>query len=88
MAKTTTKSKTKETNVNFTKAYQELEAIVASFETGEIDLEKDMAQFEKGMKLAAELKGRLQEIDNAVTAIKDEYGVNGNGGTSGASGGI
>lgn len=58
---------------NFSEAYQELEKIVADFESRELDLEKDMPRFERGLALAAALKKQLGEIENKVTAIEHKF---------------
>lgn len=61
--------------LHFTKAYEELEAIVRDFESRELDLEKDIAQFERGMKLAQQLKERLQTLENKVEEINTQFGT-------------
>ncbi len=52
---------------------EELEKIVAHFESGEIDLEKDLPKFERGLKIAAELRKRLGEIENEIVRIEKEF---------------
>ena len=64
---------TKETKFDFTKGYKELEEIVAEFESREIDLEKDLPKFERGLKLASELQKRLKEIENKVVEIDRRF---------------
>lgn len=59
--------------INFTKAYEELEQIVADFESRELDLEKDIPRFERGMELAQQLKQRLREIENVVTEVTHKF---------------
>lgn len=59
--------------VDFTKGYKELEKIVADFESRELDLEKDLPQFERGMQLAKDLQGRLQQIENTVVEIEKKF---------------
>lgn len=58
---------------NFTKGYTELEKIVADFESRELDLEKDLPQFERGLELAQKLQKRLKEISNTVTEIEKKF---------------
>lgn len=60
-------------NFNFTKGYEELEKIVADFESRELDLEKDLPQFERGLELASKLKERLKEIENKVTEVEKKF---------------
>lgn len=59
---------------NFGKAYQELGKIVTEFESREIDLEKDLPKFERGLKLAAELQKRLKEAENKVVDVEKQFG--------------
>lgn len=58
---------------NFTKGYEELEKIVADFESRELDLEKDIPQFERGLELAHKLQQRLKEIENKVVEIEKKF---------------
>lgn len=58
---------------DFTTAYQELERIVGEFESREIDLEKDLPKFERGLALAHDLMKRLHEIENKVTKIEKKF---------------
>jgi exodeoxyribonuclease VII small subunit len=58
---------------DFTKGYEELEAIVQDFESRELDLEKDLPKFEKGLELAKKLQGRLKEIENTVQEIERKF---------------
>lgn len=57
----------------FAKAYEELEAIVQDFESRELDLEKDLPKFEKGLALAKQLQERLKEIENTVQEIERKF---------------
>lgn len=59
--------------INFTESYEELEKIVAEFESRELDLEKDLPKFERGLELAHQLQERLKEIENTVTAIEKKF---------------
>ncbi|MEX1997548.1 MAG: exodeoxyribonuclease VII small subunit [Candidatus Andersenbacteria bacterium] len=58
---------------NFTKGYEELEHIVADFESRELDLEKDIPKFERGLELAQKLQQRLKEIENKVVEIEKKF---------------
>ncbi len=62
-----------ENKFNFTKGYEELERIVADFESRELDLEKDLPQFERGLELASKLQKRLKEIENRVIEIDKKF---------------
>lgn len=59
---------------NFAKAYSELEKIVQEFESREIDLEKDLPKFERGMELAQQLQVRLKSMENKVVEIEKKFG--------------
>lgn len=64
----------KETSsTNFTRAYEELERIVASFEAGDIDLERDLPKFERGLKLASQCRERLKTIENHIRKIEKTF---------------
>ena len=58
---------------NFSKGYKELEALVADFESREIDLEKDLPKFERGLELAQKLQQRMREIENKVIDIDKRF---------------
>jgi exodeoxyribonuclease VII small subunit len=58
---------------NFTDSYEELEKIVAEFESREIDLEKDLPRFERGLQLASQLQKRLKQIENKVVEIEKKF---------------
>lgn len=59
--------------LNFTQSYEELEKIVADFESRELDLEKDLPRFERGLELAQKLQKRLKEIENKVISIEKKF---------------
>ena len=58
---------------NFTKAYEELEGIVAAFERGDIDLERDLPKFERGMELAKACRGRLKDIEQRIRTVERTF---------------
>ncbi len=58
---------------DFTKGYEELEHIVQDFESRELDLEKDLPKFERGLDLAKKLQDRLKEIENIVHTIEQKF---------------
>ena len=63
---------------NFTASYKELEGIVADFESRELDLEKDLPKFERGLQIASKLQKRLREIENKVVEIENKFGEHSN----------
>lgn len=54
---------------DFSKAYHELEELVAEFEKGEIEIDQALPKFERGVKLAQELKTYLKTVENKVEKI-------------------
>lgn len=63
-----------EEKIDFTSGYKELEDIVTNLESRELDLEKDLPKFERGLKLAGQLHKRLNEIENKIVEIDNKYG--------------
>lgn len=60
---------------NFSKAYEELERIAQTFESGDIDLERDLPKFERGLTLAAVCRERLKEIENHIRKVERQFHV-------------
>ncbi len=58
---------------SFQKQFEELEKIVASFESGKFDLDEGLEKFEEGLKIATELKKRLKEAENRLEEIKVKF---------------
>jgi exodeoxyribonuclease VII small subunit len=58
---------------NFEKSYKEIEKIVEQFESGDIDLDQSLKEFERGLKLAEQLKAKLSEVENKVIEIKNKF---------------
>jgi len=46
---------------------------VAEFETGNIDLERDLPKFERGLELAKSCRDRLKELENHVRKIENTF---------------
>lgn len=59
--------------LDFSKAFAELEKIVQELESREVDLEKDLPKFERGLELAHQLQKRLSEIENKVIEVQKKY---------------
>ena len=57
-------------DITFEEALQELEAIVASLERGEISLDDAIAAFERGTRLKSHCQSRLEEARMKVEKIK------------------
>lgn len=62
-----------EEKFNFTKAYEEIEEINEWFQGEDIDLDKALERYEKGMELIRKCKERLREAENKFEEIKREY---------------
>jgi exodeoxyribonuclease VII small subunit len=54
-------------------AFTELEKIVGEFEQNEIDLEKSLPKFKRGLELAQFLKTRLAQLENEIKTVKAQY---------------
>jgi len=65
--------KSSKETLNFTQGYEELEKIVADFESRELDLEQDLPRFERGLELAAKLQKRLEQIENKIVEIEKKF---------------
>jgi exodeoxyribonuclease VII small subunit len=61
--------------LNFSKAFEELEAITEWFEKGELDLDEGLKKFERGLELAALCKEKLSEVENKVREIKGKFEI-------------
>lgn len=60
---------------SLTQAFAELEEIVAAFEGGQVDLERDLPKFERGLKLAGFCRTRLTEIENHIRKVEKTFHV-------------
>lgn len=60
-------------NLSYEKAYEELEALVARMESGELPLEKSVALYERGQKLSAHCQALLEEAELKIKLV-DESG--------------
>ncbi len=64
----------KKKTMNFSDAFDELEKITEWFDSEEnLDLDKGLKQFERGLELASELKKKLGEVENKVEEIKQKF---------------
>ena len=60
--------------LTFEQKMQQLEAIVSQLERGDVPLEAALNQFEKGVKLSAELKQTLDQAERTVAKVIDAQG--------------
>lgn len=59
--------------ISLSKAFEELERITQEFESGEVDLEKGVPKFKRGLELARFLKKKLSKIENEIEEIKGKF---------------
>ncbi|MEK7452811.1 MAG: exodeoxyribonuclease VII small subunit [Patescibacteria group bacterium] len=62
-------------NFNFAKSYEELEIIAEEFESGNLSLEEGLKKFEKGLIIAKECKGYIENIENKIIEIKKRHNL-------------
>lgn len=68
-------AKKKTTDPTFQKAYAELEQIAEAFESQELDLEKSLQSFERGLALAKVCKEKLAELEVRMKEIQERAAV-------------
>jgi len=57
----------------FEQSFKKLEEIVQEFEHGDLDLEKGLEKFKTALGLAEMCKKRLDEVENKVIKIKEQF---------------
>ena len=62
----------KEKNTTFEENLKQLEGIIEQLESGEIDLEKSVELYEKGMILKNQCESKLKNIETQIKKIKIE----------------
>ena len=62
-----------ELKADFEKSFQRLEQLVQEFEQGDLDLEVGLEKFKEALKLAGICKKRLDEVENKVIKIKQDF---------------
>ena len=60
--------------VNFAKSFEQLSKIVDDLESGDIDLDKALKEYEEGLKIVQACKKKLEEVGNKVEVIREKYG--------------
>jgi len=58
---------------NFSKAYQEIEEINKWFQQENLDLNKAIEKYKKGMELIKQCREQLKEAENKFEEIKKKY---------------
>ena len=64
----------KKVDINFEKALEELESLVADLESGDLSLENSLKSFEKGIKLARQCQKKLSQAELQVQKLIEEDG--------------
>ncbi len=64
--------KTEENALGFEEALKRLEAIVASMEAGEVDLDTMIALFEEGQRLVQQCNATLNDVEKRIEKIVDD----------------
>ena len=57
--------------MSYETAYQQLEALVASLESGELSLEESVSVYERGQKLSAHCQALLENAQLKVKMVDD-----------------
>lgn len=60
-------------SLSYEQAYEELEALVARMESGELPLEQSVALYERGQRLSAHCQALLEEAELKIKLV-DEAG--------------
>lgn len=55
---------------SFAQAFAELQKITEQFERDDFDLDRALEEYERGLKLAKQLKDRLKTLENTVEQMK------------------
>ena len=59
-------------DIPFEKALEELEAVVASLESGKLPLEESLAAYQRGAQLLRQCEGRLATAQARVSVLEGE----------------
>lgn len=51
----------------------QLDELIAWFDQDDFDLDEALAKFDEGIKLTEALEGRLSELDNKITVLKERF---------------
>lgn len=57
----------------FDTAFQRLEALVGEFESGDLALEASLPKFKEALELTRLCQSRLNEVENQIIKIKEEF---------------
>lgn len=60
--------------MSYKEASQELERIVRSLESGELELEESLESYTRGVELLKSLRGRLATVEQKVSVLMKDVG--------------
>ncbi|MBI4092735.1 MAG: exodeoxyribonuclease VII small subunit [Candidatus Kerfeldbacteria bacterium] len=60
--------------LSFSEAFAELEKITTDLESDNLDLDKAIAKFERGLELSQQLKAKLKSVNQRVEKIRQKFG--------------
>lgn len=61
-------------NVDYAKLSEELDEIISSMQSGDVDVDQAVKKYERGMEIAKQLEQYLQEAENKVKKVKASFG--------------
>jgi exodeoxyribonuclease VII small subunit len=61
---------TKEPTVNYRELSAELDEILSSLQTDDLDIDEAMAKYERGTKLVQQLEDHLKTAENKIVKLK------------------
>jgi exodeoxyribonuclease VII small subunit len=67
-------SENEQTSLDFEAALEELEALVARMEEGDLPLEEALRQFERGIRLTRDCQRALREAEQKVDLLVEQAG--------------
>ena len=57
----------------FSEKFEHLEKIVQQLESGKVELDQALKYYEEGLKIVAECKQQLGQVENKVKVIREKY---------------
>ena len=75
MAKAKSSDRDDRLHGSFEEAFEELQQLVQSIESGKLTLDESIERFEKGVKLAAYCRKRLDEAEARIRKLTEEGGL-------------
>lgn len=60
---------------SFQKDFEALEQLVERFESGDLDIDVALKEFEKGLQLAEQLSESLKKTENKIEQLRSKYSI-------------